>query len=198
MKSMNWDKLKENEDIKQERKMQISELKERWDQLNVECLRKYLQFDVETEDAKQAIEIKAIEGFKQYFQSKGFNLVGDNKNLNAKYNTLNVVLSITPEGHGFSIHFYKGKPLSECRVFELQIAKEFDGNYKQLLVDEVTEKTTLESAILQVQALERNKKSIDALLADKDKIRFVFELDSHHSGMSGQFENIEAILDTLN
>lgn len=195
---MDWDKLKEKEDLKQEKKMQIAELKERWNQLDEECLRKYLQFDVETEDAKQVIENKAIEGFKQYFESKGFNIVGDNKNLNAKYNTINVVLSITPEGHGFSIHLYKGKALSSCRVFELQKAKEFDGKYKQLLVDEITEKTSLESAISQVQALEHNKKSIDALLADKDKIRFVFELDSHHSGMSGQFENIEAILDTLN
>ena len=194
---MDWDKLKGNENQKQEKKMQIAKLKERWNQLNEECLRKYLQFDIETDDAKQAIENKAVEGFKQYFESKDFEIMGDNKNLNAKYHDINVVFSITPEGHGFSVHFYVGKLLRDCRVFNLEISKEIEGKYKQLLTNEIAETTTLESAEKEVMALENNKNSIDALLADKDKIKFVFELDSHHSGMSGQFDNIEAILDTL-
>lgn len=194
---MDWEQLKAKEDQKQEKKVHITELQKRWKQLDEECQRKYLQFDVETENAKQALEDKAVAGFKNYFSSKDFQIEGNNKSLNAKYNDINVSLSITTEGHGFSIHFYVGKLLRDCRVFDLQLSKEFDGKYKQLLSDEITEKTSVESAEEQVKALENNKRSIDALLADKDKIRFVYELDSHHSGMSGQFECIEDILETL-
>jgi hypothetical protein len=194
---MDWDKLKENEDQKQDKKVKIAELKEHWKQLDEECTRKYLQFEVETEDVKQAIEDKAVDGFKKYFESKDFKVIGDNKSINAKYNDVNIVFGIFPEGHAFTIHFYVGQLLRDCKVFDLQLSKEFDGKYKQLLVEEIGEKATVEFAEKQVQALEHNKRSIDTLLADKDKIKFVFELDSHHSGMSGQFESIEAILETI-
>ncbi|HEX9062017.1 MAG TPA: hypothetical protein VF941_17710, partial [Clostridia bacterium] len=95
-------------------------------------------------------------------------------------------------------HFYGDKGSHTCRVFEITLSKEFEGKYKQLIVEKINQESSVEFAAQQVQALENNKRSIDALLADKDKLKFIFELDKHHScNVGGQFENIEDILDTF-
>ena len=61
---MGWTELKVKSDEEYKDRVKITGLQERWKVLNDECIKKYKQFNIETEEAKQKMEIKAIEGFK--------------------------------------------------------------------------------------------------------------------------------------
>lgn len=194
---MGWTELKVKSDEEYKDRVKITGLQERWKVLNDECIKKYKQFNIETEEAKQKMEIKAIEGFKKYFESIGFIVSGDNSCLIAKYNDIDVNFCIN-SGHLFGIHFYVGNILQKCRyAFGLQIAKQYDEKYRQIHVDEIKNNSKAFFAEKLIDALESNKKSIISLIHDKDKIRYVYEFESKYSGISGQFDNIEEILDLL-
>lgn len=194
---MGWNELKVKSDEEYNNRVKITGLQERWKVLNDECIKKYKQFNIETEEAKQKMEIKAVEGFKKYFESMGFIVSGDNTHFNAKYKDINIGFSVS-KGHVFGLHFYIEKTLQKHRiVFDLEISKDFDGKYKQLYVDEIKNNSTASFAAIQIEALENNEKSINSLIQDKDKIRYVYEIDRNYSGISGQFDNIEEIFDLL-
>ncbi|MFD2370612.1 hypothetical protein ACFSO0_11790 [Brevibacillus sp. GCM10020057] len=193
---MDWDNLKHKSDQRKDNEKTIMELKKRWEELDIECTRYYLQFDVETTDAKDSLEAKAIKRFENYFLNKGFNVTGNASKLEATYNDIKITFT-SNEGYAYSIHFYIGRDLRDCKVFSLQMAKEFEGQYKQLLVDKIKDNSSIEFAQEQIDKLERNKKEILRLIADKDKISFKFELDKHYSGIDGQYDSIEEIIETL-
>ena len=194
---MDWDKLKKEEDLRQEKKEKITELKNRWYQLDEEYNRLHMQYDKQSEIIKQDFENKAIADFKQYFIKKGFKIECDNKDLTASYGDIVINFKIE-KGYIYSLCFYTdGHELKGSRFFHLQMARIFDGKYKQIPVKEIDDNTNLEEAEKLVQALEYNKDSIDALLTDIDKINYVFKLDNDYDEVSGQIDNIDFILNTF-
>jgi hypothetical protein len=193
---MDWDSLKKKSEQKQEKFNNIAELKKRWEELDVECTRKYLEFDVETEGAKNLLNEKAVQGFKSFFEQKEFGISENNSRIEAIYNDIKFEFRLS-EGHSYSIHFYIGSNYQDCRVFSVQIAKDYGEKYKQLMVDEIKADSSMDIALRQVLNLEKNKKTIEALLAEKDTVRFMYELDSNYSGIDGQFDSIEEIIETF-
>lgn len=193
---MDWEKLKSDSDRSGERENIITELQRQWNELNEVCTRYYLQFEVETAGTKDSLEEKALQGFNNFFLNKGFKVTGNASILEAAYNDIKITLTAN-EGYAYSIHFYIGRDLRDCKVFSLQMAKEFEGQYKQLLVDEIKNNSSIEFGREQIEKLEKNKKEILRLIADKDKVSFKFELDKHYSGVDGQYDSIEEIIETL-
>lgn len=195
---MDWEKLKEEENEKLARKVHFEESRELWNQLNETLKGKYVEFNKKTKPMKYTLFKNAIDGFKNYFTSKGFEVLGNGSDLNAKYNDINIVLGTDDKEYSFTLHFYIGKKLRECRVFNVSLAEEFQQTYKTVYAGELNDFKNIEELKESIQKLESNIKSMDAIIADKDKISFMYELDSYHSGMSGNFQTIDAILDTLN
>jgi hypothetical protein len=194
---MDWDKLKKEEDLRQEKMDKIAELKNLWHKIDEEYSRLHMQFDKQSEIIKQDFENKAVADFKQYFIKKGFKIEGDNKNLIASYGDI-IINFIIEKGHAYSLYFYTGEhEIKGSRFFHLQMARIFDGKYKQIPVEEIDDDMNLEEAEKQVQSLEYNKDSIDALLNDMDKISYVFKLNNDCDGAGGQLDNIEFILNTF-
>lgn len=193
---MDWDSLKKKSDQNLDNASNIAELKKRWEELDRECTRNYLRFDVETKDVKNLLQERALQGFKKFFAEKGFNLVEGNSQVDAIYNDVKFELRMN-EGFSYSIHFYIGSNYQDCRVFSIQIAKEYKDKYKQLLVDDIKATSSVDFAVRQVLNLEKNKASIEALLAEKDTVKFVYEMESKYSGISGQFDSAEEIIETF-
>ncbi|GEP65202.1 hypothetical protein CBE01nite_29700 [Clostridium beijerinckii] len=193
---MDWDKFKDAQDSKVNEEQKIKELKDKWVLLNQQCTDLYKEFDKLTYSTKITMENQAIADFKNYFKEKNFNISVNSGDISAVYGDGKIIFSINGD-FGYGIHFYVGQTLQDCKVFSIDMAKEFYSKYKQLIVDEIQENSTLQFAEEQIKALENNINSIKNKIKDIKLITFIFDLDSHYSGMSGQFSNIQPILDTL-
>lgn len=193
---MDWNSLKTNEDSKSKKKIIVAEIISRATILHQECENMYSKFGEISIRTKKSMEGTAIQDFQLYFQNKGFNVTGDNINMSAIYGDVNVLLTNNGD-FGYTIHIYNGKDLNDCRVFNIELAEEFNDKYKQLYVENIKDDTTVELLNSQVKTLESNKKSISNLIKDIDKVKFVFNVDKYHSGISGEFPCIEEILDTF-
>lgn len=130
---MDWNKLKEGQDLKSEKEEKIKVLKDQWLLLDEKCKESYKRFDQLTYVTKKEMERVAIEDFKNYFQEKDFNVSGNTNAFSAVYRDVNIIFSINGD-FAYGIHFYVGQVLKDCKVFSIDMEKEFYSKYKQLFV----------------------------------------------------------------
>ncbi|MBX4268904.1 hypothetical protein [Clostridium estertheticum] len=142
------------------------------------------------------MENSVIQNFKDFLKTKNFTVTGEKHEISAVYDKKKITFSFNDD-FGYSIHYYIGDKMCDCKVFNIEMAEEFEAKYKLLFVEDIEDKTTVEDAEKRVKNLESNKKTMEKLINEFYKIKFIFKLDKHYSGMDGEFTNIEDMLDTL-
>lgn len=193
---MNWNDLKKKSDQNLNHVSKVTELKKLWEELNIECNNNYSRFSIETEDAKNVLQQQALYDFKKFFLEKDFKVSEKESKIDAIYNDIKFELSVN-EDYSYSIHFYNDFKLRDCKLFSIQTAYEHNENHKLVLVKDIKVDSNIDFATKQVSNLKENKKSMEALLAKKDTIKFVYEMDNMYSESNKQFDSVKEIILTF-
>lgn len=195
---MDWEKVREAENIKAGTKIKRNEFIAQWYKIHKTYSQKSAKFFSLTEPVINQIAKKAFDDFITYFTHKRFNV---------EERTIEYIAAITGEAkiefkkdakNLYGIYYYLSDNLNNSVSFNIELSKECTDLYNEKRLDPISEHSDLETAKNQLNAIRENIKIIENKITNFNDLKFVIKIDNNKlSNSNGEYNNITEILDAF-